>query len=232
MKLLDKLISFIFSVVVLILAIAVIMVCLEYISVDKVYAIFDEYVFKDSVKEISFITAICAVLGALKTTIFNADFKKKGKEPILVETNHGVVEISQDTIDNTVRNTAYTFPEVKDVQARMIKKNKGIKIYVMISVLVNTNIRELTAKLQEKIGEVIDATTGVKVLSINIKVKNIYEKNKKPNRTTNEEKKSEVVEEVKEVEKESTKEAKVENEDTNDKNEIVEKKEENSEEIE
>ena len=65
MKLLDKLISFIFSVVVLILAIAVIMVCLEYISVDKVYAIFDEYVFKDSVKEISFITAICAVLGAL-----------------------------------------------------------------------------------------------------------------------------------------------------------------------
>lgn len=228
MKLLDKLISFIFSVVVLILAIAVIMVCLEYISADKVYAIFDEYVFKDSVKEISFITAICAVLAALKTTIFNADFKKKGKEPILVETNHGVVEISQDTIDNTVRNTAYTFPEVKDVQARMIKKNKGIKIYVMISVLVNTNIRELTAKLQEKIGEVIDATTGVKVLSINIKVKNIYEKNKKPNRTTSEEKKSEVVEEVKEVEKE----AKVENEDTNDKNEIVEKKEENSEEIE
>lgn len=232
MKLLDKLISFIFSVVVLILAIAVIMVCLEYISADKVYAIFDEYVFKDSVKEISFITAICAVLGALKTTIFNADFKKKGKEPIFVETNHGVVEISQDTIDNTVRNTAYTFPEVKDVQARMIKKNKGIKIYVMISVLVNTNIRELTAKLQEKIGEVIDATTGVKVLSINIKVKNIYEKNKKPNRTTSEEKKLEVVEEVKEVEKESTKEAKVENEDTNDKNEIVEKKEKNSEEIE
>lgn len=231
MKLLDKLISFIFSVVILILAIAVIMVCLEYISADKVYAIFDEYVFKDSIKEISFITAICAVLGALKTTIFNADFKKRGKEPILVETNHGVVEISQDTIDNTVRNTAYTFPEVKDVQARMIKKRKGIKIYVMISVLVNTNIRELTAKLQEKVEEIIDATTGVKVLSINVKVKNIYEKNRKASRTTAEDKKSEVVEEVKNVE-EDAKDKELVIENTNDENETLEKKEENIEEIE
>ncbi len=196
MKLLDKLISFVFSVVMLVLAIAVVMVCFEYISADSIYAVFNEYVFSDSVKEISIITAICVILGALKTTIFSADFKKRDKEPIMVETDHGMVEIAQDTIDNTACNVACTFPEIKDVQAKMLKKKNGIKIYVVISVLVNTNLKDLTFKLQEKIKEVIDTTTGVKVLSVNIKVKNIYEKNKKQNRTILEEKKVEVLENV------------------------------------
>lgn len=194
MKLLDKLISFVFSVIILVLAIAVVMVCLEYISADSVYAVFDEYVFSNSVKDISLITAICVILGALKTTIFSADFKKRDKEPIMVETDHGMVEIAQDTIDNTVCNVASTFSEIKDVQAKMLKKKNGIKIYVVISVLVNTNLKDLTFKLQEKIKEVIDATTGVKVLCVNIKVKNIYEKNKKQNKITLEDKKTEIAE--------------------------------------
>lgn len=194
MKLLDKLISFVFSVIMLVLAIAVVMVCLEYISADSVYAVFDEYVFNNNAKDISLVTAICMILGALKTTIFSADFKKRDKEPIMVETNNGMVEIAQDTIDNTVCNVASTFSEIKDVQAKMLKKKSGIKIYVVISVLVNTNLKDLTSKLQEKIKEVIDATTGVKVLCVNIKVKNIYEKNKKQNRITSEEKKIEIAE--------------------------------------
>lgn len=196
MKLLDKLISFVFSVIILVLAIAVVMVCLEYISADSVYAVFDEYVFSNSVKDISLITAICVILGALKTTIFSADFKKRDKEPIMVETDHGMVEIAQDTIDNTVCNVATTFFEIKDVQAKMLKKKNGIKIYVVISVLVNTNLKDLTFKLQEKIKEVIDATTGVKVLCVNIKVKNIYEKNKKQNKITLEDKKTEISENI------------------------------------
>ena len=44
-------------------------------------------------------------------------------------------------------------------------------------------VRELTKELQEKIIKVLSETTGVKVLSANIKVKNIYEKVKKEVKT-------------------------------------------------
>ncbi|MBQ9267092.1 MAG: alkaline shock response membrane anchor protein AmaP [Clostridia bacterium] len=179
MKFIDKLISFIFSLAILVLAITVILVLIGYVSTDRVYGIIGEYVFAENVKQISLITAIVVVLAVLKVTIFNSSFKSKDKGPILVETNRGMIEISQDTIDNTVRSVASEFPEVKEVQAKMVKKNKGIKIYAAISVLANTNIRALTAQLQERIEQVIDETTGIKTLSTNIKVKNIYEKNKK-----------------------------------------------------
>lgn len=202
MKLLDKFISFIFSIAILIIAITVVMICFGYISADKIYNIIDQYVFDESVIKVSFIIAIVVILAALKTTIFSSSFKKKDKSPILVENEHGKVEISQDTIDNTVRNVAYSFPAVKDVQAKMFKKNKGVKIYAAISVLANTNIRELTNELQAKIKEVIYETTAIKTLSINVKVKNIYDKNKKANKTEvqNKPEVKTVKEEVKKVE--------------------------------
>ena len=179
MKLLDKLISFLFSLVILVMAITVIMVSLEYVTPDRIYDILDEYIFAEDIKEITLITAFVVILAVLKVTIFNSNFKAKDKTPILVESKHGKVEISQDTIDNTVRSVVATFSEIKDVQAKMLKHKKGIKIYVLISVLVNTNIKQLTEKLQEEIERVIRETIGVNVLSTNIKVKNIYERNHK-----------------------------------------------------
>ncbi len=179
MKLLDKLISFLFSLAILVIAITVVMVSLEYVTADRVYDIIDEYVFAENIKEVTLISAFVVILAVFKVTIFNSNFKSKDKTPILVESAHGQVEITQDTVDNTVRSVASTFSEIKDVQARMLKFKKGIKIYVVISVLVNTNLRELTENLQEKIEKVISDTIGVKVLGTNIRVKNIYEKSNK-----------------------------------------------------
>lgn len=220
MKLLDKLISFLFSLAILVIAITVIMVSLEYITADRVYAILDEYVFAEEFKEITLITALVVILAVLKVTIFNSRFKANDKTPILVESDHGKVEISQDTIDNTVRSVAATFSEIKEVQAKMLKYKRGIKIYVVISVLVNTNIKQLTEKLQEEIARVIGETVGVKVLSTNIKVKNIYDKghkNKEEKKVPVETKKEEVKEETKKQELEAeVKESKEESVETSE----------------
>ncbi len=182
MKYLDRFISFIFALVILILAITVILVNFDCVTEDSIFSILHEYVFEEGVSQISLIVAIVVVVLALKVTIFNSNFKSKDKAPIMVETNNGLVEISQDTIDNTVRGVASEFSEIKEVQAKMFKKKKGIDIYTAISVLSNTNIRQLTSDFQERIGQVIDETTGIKVLSTNIKVKNIYDKSKKNNK--------------------------------------------------
>ena len=87
----------------------------------------------------------------------------------------------------------------------MIKKKKGVVIYAMVLVYANSNIREITEELQKQAKEVVKATTGVNVIEVNIKVKNIYQKQKK----------SEVSSNIKEVAKvpvdtESVKTSKVE----------------------
>ena len=112
-------------------------------------------------------------------------FKTKDKSPILVKTQNGEIEIAQETITNIVRNVGTSFEQVKDVQAKMLKKRKGVNIYAMILVYANSNIRALTEAIQNQVKEAVQSTTGVKVLEINIKVKNIYQKVKKDEVTAN-----------------------------------------------
>lgn len=181
MRFLDKFISFIFSLVVLVVAIAIliVMIGIEGVTPDTLIGILNTYVFADAYKDIVIISAAVTILAALKVTLFNSRFKSKDTTPILVDTENGKIEIAQDTIDNTVKSVALSFANIKDVHAKMLKKKEGIKIFAAISVLPEVNIRELTKDLQEKIIKVISETTGVKVLSANIKVKNIYEKVKR-----------------------------------------------------
>lgn len=185
MKYLDRFISFIFALVILVISVTIILVLLGQVYVDTIFSVMHDYLFAEEAQQTALITSVIVALAALKVTIFNSSFKQNDKSPIIVETKHGMVEISQDTIENTVKSVASDFPEIKEVQAKMTKKQNGIKIFSSISVLANTNIRNLTAEFQEKIEQVIDETTGIKILSTDVKVKNIYDKNKNASNAEN-----------------------------------------------
>lgn len=184
MRALDRLISFVFSVIMLVVSIVLILVGIGVVEPQMLIDMLNEHVFvKDVIASNVFnaitITGIVLLLASLKTTIFLSLFKVKDKSPILVKTKNGEVEIAQETIISTVRNVAVSFDNIKDVQANMIKKKKGVVIYAMILVYANTNIRETIEAIQNQVKEVVKSTTGVEVLEVNIKVKNIYSKQKK-----------------------------------------------------
>ena len=192
---LDVFISLIFSIIILVLSIAVILVLTGFAADSFIIDLFNEYVFNAAYYDVVLITSIVLGLAALKTTVFHSIFKSKDKAPILVATEHGNVEIAQETITNTVRSVAMKIPNIKDVNAKMLKKKNGIKIFANISVLANSNIKDLTEELQSKVIEVVKETTGVKVLDVNVKVKNIYEKGQKVENKTIEEPKNEETQE-------------------------------------
>lgn len=179
MRMLDKFISFIFSIIILVVSVVVLMLVFDLTSFDLIVDLVNTYVLNDAYRNTVILITAIFILLSLKTTIFLSDISGSSKRPILVDTDNGRVEIAQETIDTTVKSVAYSFPEIKNVQAKMEKQNKGIVIYVAISVIQDTNIKSLTDKLQAKIGTTILDTTGIKVLNTNVKVKNICEKNKK-----------------------------------------------------
>jgi uncharacterized alkaline shock family protein YloU len=175
MKVFDKLISFIFSLAMLSIAVVVILLVLDMAQLDTIIYLIDNYLLNDNYYFIVLGIAILVLLAGIKTTIFLSDFKTKDRTPIVVESEKGLVEIERDTIETIVRTVAKGFPEVRDVQARMFKKDKGIKTYVAISVIQDANIKEVTDKIQTKVKDTVFATTGLNVYNTNIKVKNIYE---------------------------------------------------------
>ena len=179
MKLLDGFISIIFSLVILIVSIAIALVLMNFASKEFIFEMLNDYIFNIEFHDIVLATSIVCALAALKTTVFRSSFKSKDNTPIIVASEHGDVEIAQETITNTVKSVAMKLNNIKDINAKMIKRRNGIKIYANISVLANSNIKALTEELQSKVIEVIKETTGVKVLNVNVKVKNIYEKGQK-----------------------------------------------------
>ena len=184
MRALDKLISFIFSIVMLVLSIILILVGVGVVEPQMIIGMLNEHIFvKEMIHSNVFnaltITGIVLFLASLKTTIFLSLFRIKDKSPILVKTQNGEVEIAQETIISTVKNVGFSFDNIKDVQAKMIKKGRGVIIYAVVLVYANSNIREITEEMQKQVKEVMKATTGVNVIEVNIKVKNIYQKQRK-----------------------------------------------------
>ncbi len=196
MKYLDKLINFIFSLSILILAIVVIMVSAGFIEYAEVDNFIRMNIFSPENNTMTCIVAIIVVLAALKTTIFLSKTNNKRKNVIMVDTNHGKVQIAQDTVENTAKSAIKEFDEIKDAQVRMVKERKGINVYMMLLVLPNTNIIELSAKVQDSVKKAIEETTSVKVNNVDIKVKNITDIRKFKNK-----------------EKEEVKEVKINNEE-------------------
>lgn len=179
MRIIDRIISFIFSLIMLVFSIVLILVGFRVIEPQLIIDILSTRFFsRDIINAEMFnvvaITGIVLLLASLKTTIFLSLFKIKSKAPIIVKTKNGEIQIAQETILNTAKSATLAFENVREVQNKMVKKGRGVVIYEIIQVYVNANIRELTADIQESVKNVVFSTTGVSVYDVNIKIKNVY----------------------------------------------------------
>lgn len=178
MKFLDRLINFIFSLVMVIVSVVVLLVMFDLADSSFVNGLLNDYVWNVQNKTIVIIVASIVFLAGLKTTIFLADFRKKKKVPIMVSSDNGNVQIASEMIESTAKAVAKSHDEVKEVNAKMVNRNKGVDIFMSLLVSQDTNIRALTIAIQEEVKNKIHDTTGVLVLNTDIKVKNIVEKKK------------------------------------------------------
>ena len=175
MKYLDRFINYIFSLFILILSAVIAFIAAGLIEYRYVSDSISDVLFNNENRTTTCIVAIVVFFAALKTTIFLSRWNKKKKAVVMVDTNHGKIQIAQETIENTAKGVTRQYDEVKDTMVRMTKEKKGINLYMALLVEPNTNIMELTSKIQDQVKEAVEGTTGVKVNNVDIKIKNIAE---------------------------------------------------------
>ena len=175
MKYLDRLINFIFSLAVLIISAVIVLVTAGFIEENVIYNYMSANIFSEANNTVTCIVALVTFFAALKTTIFLSKTNTKKKSAIMVDTTQGRIQIAQETIENTAKSVAKSHEEVKDVQVRMLKEKRAVNVYMSLLVLPNTNIIEVSSKVQDEVKEAIHSTTGVKVNNVDIKIKNIAE---------------------------------------------------------
>ena len=223
MKYLDRLINFIFSLVVLVLSGVIVFISTGFIEYNNASDYVRNNLFSAENNTITCVVGIIVFLAALKTTVFLSKTSPKKKTAIMVDTTHGKIQIASETIETTAKNVAKSHEEVKDVQVRMVKEKKTVRIYMVLLVLPHTNIIELSGKVQNEVKEAIQSTTGVNVSNIDIKVKNLADKGKNTKPVAV---KAEVVPEPKEIVANENNDVEVKEENVTLETEVTNKKEE------
>lgn len=172
MRILDRFISFVFSLAIIVLAVSVILVSSGVIQYGVVDGILTGYVFNASYKVTVILTSLLVVLAGLKVTIFSSTLSSGRKKNIFVNTPNGKIQIAQETIEGIAKAVISEYDEVKDVKAAMTKAKKGINLYMALVVHQNVNITNIVSKVQEEVKQQIENITGVKVYNVDVRVKN------------------------------------------------------------
>lgn len=180
MKILDKITLALFSMIVLIIAVIMILLVFGWITPTIVISVYNQISTSIVVSNtILGVSAVCILL-SVRAIFFGGATKKENNgingEGILLENEAGKLLISRETLENLVNGVAKGFENTGSVTTKVIIDSQNtVRVFVILMVLPNTVINELSMNLQSRIKEVVKNVTDLDIKSIDIKIKNITE---------------------------------------------------------
>ncbi len=176
MKLVDKVIYFIFSVIILTIVVVMFTVILNIgIVVNPVFN------FISNIPNMSFtqeqmtyivIIEILLFVMAIKGILFQSKLEEN-KDAIILENNSGKLIISRKTLENLVKDISNGVQGVENSFAR-VNVSKDTELIISIDIVVKEgSIKDITKKLQEDVKIAIKKASDLNVSEVNVNIKNI-----------------------------------------------------------
>lgn len=184
MKLVDKVIYFIFSVIILAIVVVMFTVILNIGGV--VNPVFN---FISNIPNMSFtqeqmtyivIIEILLFIMAIKGILFQSKLEEN-KDAIILENNSGKLIISRKTLENLVKDISNGVQGVENSFAR-VNVSKDTELIISIDIVVKEgSIKDITKKLQEDVKIAIKKASDLNVAEVNVNIKNIKKLNESNN---------------------------------------------------
>lgn len=184
MKLVDKVIYFIFSVIILAIVVVMFTVILNIGGV--VNPVFN---FISNIPNMSFtqeqmtyiiIIEILLFVMAIKGILFQSKLEEN-KDAIILENNSGKLIISRKTLENLVKDISNGVQGVENSFAR-VNVSKDTELIISIDIVVKEgSIKDITKKLQEDVKIAIKKASDLNVAEVNVNIKNIKKINESNN---------------------------------------------------
>lgn len=184
MKIIDKIILNIYSLIILIESIIVILLIFGWAKIETIIYIIKDMLNNNIAYNVVFGISVVFIILSIKAIFFKnardkidlVETKRKDKmgEGVLLENEDGKLLISKETIERLANSVVNNFENIQDAKTKVIINNKNdITIVIELQILQNTVIKDLNANLQSRIKEVIKQATELEVSEVNIKIKNI-----------------------------------------------------------
>ena len=182
MKILDKIILVIYSMIVLLESVIAIFLIFGWTKVETLVLITKDVLNNYVAYNIVFALSIIFIMLSIKTILFSSSKEKKDEskkqdklgDGVVLENDEGKLVISRDTIEKLASDVVRNFKNVQDFRTKVVIDAKNnIAIIIELQILQDTVIHDLNTNLQMQVKENIKKVTELDVKEVNIKVKNI-----------------------------------------------------------
>ena len=178
MKSLSKLVLVIFSIIILIIGVAINLIAVNWLDFGTASNLVQRMLTESpSDKIILVITEICMVFAVICIFADSSDKKEpKGGRDVLMQNDNGKLMISRETIQNLTNTVVKEFQGVQDVNTKIgLDAQNNVAVLVDLTVSKNVVIKEMTVNMQNRIKETIKKTSDLEVNEVNVRIKNVVE---------------------------------------------------------
>jgi len=179
MKLIDKVIYFIFSTIVLAIVVIVFMGLLNIGGVNHIFSFIGGMPNMNFTQEqmiYIIIVGILLIIMAIKGILFQTKLEEN-KDAIILENSSGKLIISRRTLENLVKDISNGVKGVENSSAR-VNVEKDTDLIISIDIVVKEgSIKDITKKLQEDVKIAIKKASDLNVSEVNVNIKNIKKMN-------------------------------------------------------
>ena len=174
MKLIDRIIYFIFSSIIFIIIALAIMGLYDVEFAKNIIINLVGYLRDFSAMNMGTILIISAIIEimAIKGMFFQSG-KEEKRDAIILENSSGKLIISRKTLENLVKDIANNVNGLENAIAKvMVEKDTDLAILIDI-VVKEGSIKDITKKLQEEVKMSIKKASDLNVAEVNVNIKNI-----------------------------------------------------------
>ena len=179
MKLIDKVIYFIFSTIVLAIVVIVFMGLLNIGGVNHIFSFIGgmpNMNFTQEQMTYIIIVGILLIIIAIKGILFQTKLEEN-KDAIILENSSGKLIISRRTLENLVKDISNSVKGVENSSVR-VNVEKDTDLIISIDIVVKEgSIKDITKKLQEDVKIAIKKASDLNVSEVNVNIKNIKKMN-------------------------------------------------------
>lgn len=175
MKGFNILVLLFYTLIIIIVATALIALSLDILTLDKII-----YYYK--LHDLKLIAGIIgAALIIINFIVLRITFAHAvGQRSLKFKTSDGLVTVSLNAIEGITRRLLEQLPEVKDMQPRIFAIRRGIGVFIKTTLYAGISVPEISEKIQHYVKTKLQETLGPKVnITVKIQVDKIEQAEKK-----------------------------------------------------
>jgi uncharacterized alkaline shock family protein YloU len=173
-KMLDRLLLFVYSVAIGAASIIAIVVAGGGFSVKWLNQVVSEFTGESRIVQSSVI-GVAIVILLISVRFFIVSVRRSGNSApsINQRTEHGEIRISVETVENLALKAASRTRGVKDLRARVRVAESGLEIMIRAFVDGEGSIPTLSEEMQRTVSEQIEEATGIPVAEVSVFIANV-----------------------------------------------------------